>query len=132
MVAEQDILDELETTIKGLNDMKDSFSDELAISLAKISRDFNTMEARMSIIVQGVQAKFTDSQEAPRNKLSELERNLQITYVEGNNKFFELDENLKQNSGSGVGGKDNKRSCFLPDKILISSAFEKEISVWRQ
>ena len=45
-------LDELETMVKELNDMKDSFGDELATRLANINNDVNTMEGLRDFGVQ--------------------------------------------------------------------------------
>ena len=47
---------------------------------------------RMSIVVQGAQAKFTQIEGESRNKFEELESHLQITYNEAIKTFTELDE----------------------------------------
>ena len=140
-----DEIELLHKKIGEVNDIKDDFGDKLAKRLADMDTkaDFqrNDTQKAIQIVIDGAQAKFKEIAQDITETAQSLEQTVQdaqIKFQEGDEKYDDLykkaeasyhELNFKINMGGG--GKD-KKSGFLPDKMMVPHKFSQDITMWRK
>ena len=78
--------------------------------------------------VQGATAKYAEVVEEAKRRFEDLDVKLQTIYMEANKVFIETDEMFEKR----LGGDDQiaKRSGLLPDKMMIPTQFDTDITIW--
>ena len=97
-------------------------------------RKFQETDDTMANIMKTAQNKFDDIDKVVKEaekKYHEVNQKTEFLYIEANKKFIAMDEELKK-TGIGRHSGNNKKSSFLPDKMMIPKTFDNDVGHWRK
>jgi hypothetical protein len=130
----------VEDAIKEVIDIKDDFGDKLAARLAKIETEMEmtkgTQEHNIKNIIDVATKKFEELEGNLRDiltgaqtKFQEVDSNYNNLYQQAKVSFENLDQKIS--AGGGGMGRD-KKTGFLPDKLMVPKKFSEDIGEWRK
>ena len=129
-------IENLEKKVKELEELKDDFGDKLQVKLQNITIELNLADGRLkqhqeaiNATFEGAKEEFASMRSDSQQKFDYMMNSLNELYSGAEAKLKEVDEMLKINGGSKSG---NKRSGFLPDKMMVPKIFDGDVGTWRK
>ena len=131
-------LTKVENQMSEIMELKEDFGDKLAARLAQIEVEMEQtkgiQENNIKAVIEGATRKFEELEEkllttinGAQQKFNEIDQNYNEMYQQAKVSF----ENLDNKISAGGLGKD-RRSGFLPDKLMIPKKFSDDITEWRK
>jgi len=113
----------VETKMRQLDELKEDFADKLKAKLTTMEVDAEMKQGQvlndLRKVVEEAQAKFQD-----------IDNNMMGIYNSAKEKFQEVEAAMLREAGKS--DRHDKKSGFLPDKMMVPKTFSDNINNWRK